>query len=429
MTVATSKTPTLAALFYIALIMPLEFSVVVGGLRLSPYRVLLLLIIVPLLLQLLQARRQRANVVDGLVAAHAFWAVLALTAYGGVAQGLESGGIYVVESLGAYLLGRMTITNAKEHEALLRFMITVLCVMAAFTIPESLTGQHIIREAARALAGGPGLPVIEPRLGLDRAFGSFDHPILYGVFAASTFAAAYYVINREKLNAKTIALLMMIGGSTFISLSAGPFVGLACQAGLLAWDKITKGIGLRWTALVSIFLMFWFAVSLASNRSPIKVFITYLTFSPESAYNRILIFDYGSAEVMRHPLLGIGFGDWIRAPWMSDSMDNFWLVTAVRCGLPALLLLVAAIVTLAIRQARASASDRDLNRHRMAWLTIIIGFSVSGVTVHFWNALFAYFFFLLGTGSCIAQPVRPPGPGRAAIVRTLISSRKQQLIG
>jgi len=91
---------------------------------------------------------------------------------------------------------------------------------------------------------------------------------------------------------------------------------------------------------------------------------------------------------------------------MSDSMDNFWLVTAVRYGLPALAFLLGAIVLLAIRQARASAHDVELNRHRMAWLAIIIGFAISGITVHFWNSLFAYFFFLIGSGAWLTQPQR-----------------------
>ena len=118
MSQAAAKAPLLAALFYLALIMPLEFSVTLGGLRLSPYRVLLLIVFVSLALKLLQERRQPMNLVDGLIAAHAAWVVLALTVYGGLAQGIESGGIYVVESFGAYLLGRLTITNPREHEAI-----------------------------------------------------------------------------------------------------------------------------------------------------------------------------------------------------------------------------------------------------------------------------------------------------------------------
>jgi hypothetical protein len=415
-------TPHLAAAFYIALIMPLEFSASLGGLRLSPYRVMLLIVTVPLLLRLFQNVRQPPHAVDFLVMAHAAWVVLALTVYGGIGTGLESGGIYAVESLGAYLLGRITVTSAPEHRALLRFMVAVLAVMFLLTLPESLTGTHFIREAARAIAGGPGLPYIEPRLGLDRAFGSFDHPILYGVFAASTFAATYYVLNSEKLGPRAVILLGIVACSAFLSLSAGPFVGLACQAVVIGWDRITKGVNLRWTAIVVLFSLMWFAVSLGSNRSPVKVFISYLTFSPQSAYNRILIWDYGTAEVGRNPWFGIGFGDWIRPVWMSDSMDNFWLVTAVRYGLPALIFLVAAIVTLALRQARVNASDVEVNRHRMAWLTITIGIAVSGITVHLWNAVFAYFFFLVGTGAWMAYPHTSSSSRRRAAILALTAS-------
>jgi hypothetical protein len=412
-------TPWLAAAFYIALIMPLEFSISLGGLRLSPYRVLLLVATVPLLLRLLQNHRQPPHMVDYLIMAHAAWVVLALAVYGGIGTGLESGGIYAVESLGAYLLGRLTVTSAAEHRAVLGFMVAVLGLMFMLTLPESLTGTHFIREAARAVAGGPGLPYIEPRLGLDRAFGSFDHPILYGVFAASTFAATYYVLSSERLRPRALALLGMVACSTFLSLSAGPFVGLASQAVVIGWDRITKGINLRWTAIVAIFSLMWFAVSLASNRGPVKVFISYLTFSPQSAYNRILIWDYGTAEVGRHPLFGIGFGDWVRPDWMSDSMDNFWLLTAVRYGLPALFFLAAAIITLALRQVRANATNAEVNRHRMAWLAIIIGMAVSGITVHLWNAVFAYFFFLIGTGAWMVYPQRRESQRRIAALLTL----------
>jgi hypothetical protein len=199
--------------------------------------------------------------------------------------------------------------------------------------------------------------------------------------------------------------LALVAGSTFVSLSAGPFVALACQGLVLGWDRLTKGIQMRWSFLVGGLSLIWISVSLASNRGFVKVFISYFTFSPQSAYNRTLIWDYGSAEVARHPLFGIGLGDWIRAPWMSDSMDNFWLLTAVRYGLPALIFLVAAIIYIGVMQARHVGRDAALNRYRMGWLAIIIGLAVSGITVHFWNALFAYFFFLIGTGVWMTRPV------------------------
>jgi hypothetical protein len=401
--------PALASAFYMLLLLPPEFSVSLGTMRLSGYRVLLLAVTPLLLSRLFSGRGSTATVVDCLVLAHAAWVVLALVVHAGPVDGIESGGIYFVECVGAYLVGRMAITNADEHRAILKFMITVLLAMLVFTLPEALTGKHLIRDVARAVMGGPGLVPIDPRMGLDRAYGSFDHPILYGVFAGSTFAAGWYVLGEERLKLRNIGLLCAIGFSCFLSLSAGPFVGLGCQFGVLGWDRLTRGIDFRWSALLAMAALFFLALSLASNRSPIKVLISYLSFSPVSSYNRILIFEYGTAEVGRHPLLGIGFGDWIRAPWMSDSMDNFWLLTAVRYGLPALIFLVGAILALGFAQVRGVGRDARLERHRMAWVAIVVGLVVAGTTVHFWNALFAYFFFLVGSGAWLTKPPRPQG--------------------
>ena len=404
--VRQAAAPALAVAFYLLLLLPPEFSVSLGSMRLSGYRILLLALTPVLLARLFGGRAGQPIAADWLIGAHTAWVILALVVYAGPVDGIESGGIYFVECVGAWLVGRMTIRDAGTHRAVLRFMIAVLLAMLVFTLPEALTGNHLIRDLARTVMGGPGLVPIDPRLGLERAYGSFDHPILYGVFAGSTFAAGWYVLGEERVSLRSASLLGAIAFSCFLSLSAGPFVGLGIQFGILGWDRVTRGVDFRWAALFALGALFFLAISLGSNRSPIKVLISYLSFSPVSSYNRILIFEYGSAEVARHPVFGIGFGDWIRAPWMSESMDNFWLLTAVRYGLPALLFLVAAILALGFAQARGVRGDARLERHRMAWVAMVVGMAVAGTTVHFWNALFAYFFFLLGSGAWLVQPPR-----------------------
>ena len=41
-----------------------------------------------------------------------------------------------------------------------------------------------------------------------------------------------------------------------------------------------------------------------------------------------------------------------------------------------------------------------------AWLFSLIALSLAACTVHFWNALYAYFFFFLGLGGFMADPKR-----------------------
>lgn len=150
--------------------------------------------------------------------------------------------------------------------------------------------------------------------------------------------------------------------------------------------------------MFGMFAAIYLWIDLMSNRSPFHVFVTYLTFSTQSAYNRINIWNYGTAEVARHPWFGIGLGDWIRAPWMSDSMDNFWLLIAVRYGLPSLGFLLALMLGMIWVIAQRKNLPQEWWNARHAWAFTLFGITVAAGTVHLWNALFVLFLFLIGSG-------------------------------
>ena len=318
-------------LFLAALLLPTAVSVNLGGLRLSVYRIVLIIAFLPMLITLLSGRAGRVTLFDYLIFGHGAWATLALINWGGFAQGLESGGIYVVEVVGAYLLGRVFIRSYDDFRAFARLLVYIVLATLPFTIPEALTSVHILYDGIAGAVGGPRAPFIEPRMGLERTFGSFDHPILYGVFSASAFSLAYFVIADKKIGSFTA--MWKVGGiglATFLSASGGPYVVLMMQVFIAGWERVWGNTRGRWAALFGLFALTYLAIDLFSNRTRFHVFVTYFTFSTTSAYNRIIIFEYGMAEVFRHPLLGIGLGDWVRPVWMSDSMDNFWLLVAVR---------------------------------------------------------------------------------------------------
>jgi hypothetical protein len=183
---------------------------------------------------------------------------------------------------------------------------------------------------------------------------------------------------------------------------------LGLQVGLVLWDRITAGLPGRWAILGLLFVSALVVVSLFSNRSPVKVFISYASFSAQSSYNRILIWDYGTAEVARHPFLGIGLGEWVRAPWMSASMDNFWLVVAVRYGLPALLFLVAAILLVIAGATGQRGRSDEWIRCRTGWIVTIAAISIASCTVHLWNNTFGFFLFFLGAGTWLVERANAP---------------------
>jgi O-antigen ligase len=137
-------------------------------------------------------------------------------------------------------------------------------------------------------------------------------------------------------------------------------------------------------------------IDLVSTRDPMRVAFTYLTFSSHTAYWRMIIWEYGMAEVFRHPLFGIGFEEWERPSYMySGSMDNFWLVIAVRHGIPAFLgfCLIAAVPV--IKGFRKMAREGRAPRTE-AYMFALSGLVVSACTVHYWLALLVFFTFFCG---------------------------------
>lgn len=142
---------------------------------------------------------------------------------GGLGQGTQSGGIYVIEFLGSYLVDLIYVRNYEDFLAVARFFVGATCIMVLFTLPEALSGVHILRDGIVKVVGGPMAPWTDKRMGLTRAFAPFDHPILYRMFSAAAFSMAYFVIaERRLLNFKGMAQVLGVCLAAFLSASGGP---------------------------------------------------------------------------------------------------------------------------------------------------------------------------------------------------------------
>lgn len=335
----------------------------------------------------------KKQLVDWLIIFHCIWASIALFHAHGLSGAWEAAGIYMIEVLGGYFIARSYIQTQSDFRYTCKILFILVIILLPFAILESFFGNYILREIFGGVPAGS-----EPRFGLLRAQTSMAHPILFGVFCATAFPGLYYVMSNNSDGRRFIIGSAIITLATFLSLSTGALVALLTQFALVAWDRLTQSIQRRWRLLGGLFAAAWILVSLASNRGPVRVFIWYLSFNRDSSYNRILIWEYGTAEVARHPIFGIGFGDWIRAPWMSDSVDNFWLLEAMRFGLPAAIALVGGVAWIIVRLARQNIIVPELNDCRMAYMITMAGLIISGATVHFFGVLFPYFFFVMGGG-------------------------------
>lgn len=385
--------PTLVTAFLLALCLPTDLSFYLGSLRLSPYRVVLLIAIFPAIATVFSGRVGRVNIIDWLVIIHCAWSLFIINYYHGLGSMVESGGVRFIEFAGAYFLGRAYITNERSYQGVVAAIIMVILLIFPFAIFETITGFSIIKEF---VSGGDFFSPIDQRMGFNRAFGPFDHPILLGVFAASVMGIAWLRVFPRMGNPRPRKLTVWVALTAICSLSSGATSALMAQFILLLWEAKTRIWRHRWRILFLIIVMLYIAVDLLSNRTPIKVFFSYLTFSPETAWGRIQIFEWGMADVNRNPIMGIGFNEWTRPDWKSASMDNFWLLQAVTFGIPGFLT-IALPAIFALTLGWRTLAPR-LTKLRTGWAISVSGLIIAGTTVHFWNNTFAFYSFLMGIG-------------------------------
>lgn len=410
----------LGLVFVVSLCIPVIFGI--GSIRLSPYRLLLLLALVPLVLRWLSGGTGPVRAFDLMILAAFTLAATSYLVLHGVGIAYQPAAILLIEAAGAYLLGRAAIRSAADMVRLTRLLLRLLLVLFLPTLYEALTGQAIILDVlGRVMSVFPDVWQ-DRRLGLDRAQVVFEHSILFGAFVSSMFGFMLYV-PAFRAGAGRLVATWLTGVIAFLSISAGALFALVFQLGMRLWDVLTRGIPRRWTLLGLGFLALYILIDIGSNRTPFHVVISYMTFSSSSGYNRILIWQFGLENVFANPLLGLGFNDWERPHWMGDSVDNFWLLHAMRHGVPSFLLFAGGLFVL-IRRVSLATLAGPAAACRAGWLAGFGSLILAGITVHYWNALFVWFMFLAGAGAWLLDApagTAADGPAEAPRRRTVLS--------
>src|SRR5262249_41143458 len=147
-----------------------------------------------------------------------------------------------------------------------------------------------------------------------------------------------------------------------------PIAAVAVQAALIMWGALFRKSRYGWRFLWCLFLASYLAIALASNQTPIQFYISHFTFDPQTGWYRQLIWEFGSASVLNHPLFGIGFSDWVRSSWMTTSVDMFWLLNTMRFGIPGGLLLVSSFFAVFLGVSFRKGLDERLVLYRTAYL-------------------------------------------------------------
>lgn len=393
-------------LYVLAVVVPLRYSI--GSIQMTGLRTYLALIFIPLLVHYCKNLPRKGVSSDVLFALFVLWAALAFT-QSSPAHVVENSGALALELLGGYLIARCFIRTSAHFLATVKLVFVAVLLSVPLALVESFTGHPPLVILIDALPGfnSVGTVTIEPRLGLERAQVLFAHPIHYGLFTSTITALAFVGATGRW------PLWLRLGGlstgafASFLALSSGAFLAVLLQVFLIGWAMVFPQGRIRWVLLVCLCIAAYVAVDLMSNRTPVRVFFSYATFSAHNAYWRGIIFEWGMLSVWQHPIFGIGLNDWVRPDFMrSGSMDNFWLVLAVRYGVPGFLLFTTAYFLGFFRVLCAHLPD-ELHAPRRAWVICFIGLTFTLCTVHIWTSVFSFVFFLFGAGFWMLDPLAP----------------------
>ena len=389
------KISPLIPIFVFSLALPILFHL--GTLRLSPYRVLLIATFIPCMIAWLSQSMGRIRLADIFMLLTATWGVVVFVNLHGIDEGLQSGGIFFIETFGTFLFARRYVRDIFAFQRMVRCLTLMVLFLLPFAAYENVTGSPILIEMSSKIFSVHEFAPNKSRLGLSRAQATFEHPILFGIVCSSAFALSFYALGAATGRGGRLAS-GLVAITAFCSLSSGAILSVAVQTMLIVWDKITASVARRWVILAALVLAAYFAAAALSQRSALEVFISYLTFSADNSYMRMHIWHYGTASVINHPIFGTGFNDWERPSWMGGSIDNFWLVCAVRYGIPGFLFMAAGFLSVCFGLGRLRNVSFPVAQCRKGLIITLCGLGIATCTVHLWNAPYVLFIFLLGSG-------------------------------
>ncbi|WP_316647951.1 O-antigen ligase family protein [Ovoidimarina sediminis] len=386
----------MAYLFILCLLVPLELNL--GPLVLYPHR-LVLLILTPVALYHVFVRRVAGGTIlpDWLLLFSALWSVLSFFVNAPDLSAIETGGSYFLEFTGAYFLARTSVRSAGDMARIARLLLLTLVVLVPAAAIESVTGRAFLLQMIPV--DTYAVVYTQERMGLRRAQVVFAHPIHFGVYASISLALFYFMFG----TARRIAGSLLSAVGTFLSLSTGALAAFMVQVALIAWNTVFARLASRWYVLIGLSVAGYVVLDLLSNRTPFHLIVDYMTFNSGSSYNRILIWRYGTESVAAHPLFGIGLGEWARPSWMGSSVDNFWLLLAMRNGVPAFVATFLTLSLLAFKSCRTRLSKPENIRARYAYVFVVTAIVLAGGTVHFWSAMMSFVMFMVGAGAWLVR--------------------------
>ncbi|MGH1424006.1 MAG: O-antigen ligase family protein [Pseudooceanicola sp.] len=392
------KLPFLFYVVFLALFMPVFFDI--GSLHMSASRLVLLFLTPIMFLQLFSGRAGKVQPTDVMILLFMIWFAISIFVNNRSAFVTFVGSNMLI-LFGGYLAGRVYVRGPRAF----RQMVFLYGGLVLFTLPFALyESRTSVMWIARMI---DQLPMVSSsqdvdypqRHGLYRVQVIFTHPIHYGLF--NTVCFAYVMVGlRDQL--KSSARWMWAGVillCCFLSVSSGPLLGIIAQIALIMYAQMTRGVKIRWKVLMGTLATLYVLLDILSSRPAYYAIIERLAFNSGTAYVRKILLEYGTAQIARTPVFGVGYNTWDLPAYMTGSLDNYWLMTALVYGLPALVFLAGAYLYTLIKAGRVDLEgDREQTNMRLGWSISTVGTMLSLATVAVWSEMASLIFLTLGCG-------------------------------
>lgn len=397
------------------LLLPPQFNANIAGSVIPPYRFFLLISSFFVVASALRGRF-RITWPDVIIVTATAWICLAMSITS-VAEEAFTGSVAHIADVGlAYFFARAAIRNLRDLRMFLLLLLPGLLAVGAIMVLEAMTSRHIIQGIASQLTGREINYGSSPRWGLMRAQGPFVHPILAGIFLAS-FLPLYWLAGFKwwaRLGGAVAALCSVV------TISSAALLALVAGAILLGYNWLTERfVNLTWRLFFVFSGLGIFALEFGTNSGAFGMLVRFASINTVSSYTRILIWEYGTKNVAGSPWVGIGYREWERPLWLGFSIDNYWLLVAMRFGIPAVALILLAVVFAVVLLSRRSSVSRQFDRRAERGVVIALAvFALALVSVSVWLSAQVWFFMLLGiavslisAGPPAMQPVKRHAEG------------------
>lgn len=382
--------------FLIVLCLPSTIATYMGDVLITPYRVYMLALLPYLLFRLVTDKAVRAGPADFLLISYSLWSAYCMVS--NIEGGYQRAGQMILESVSAYILARVTVRSINDLLYIVKWLFILSFVAFVLAVPEAITHKKFIMDITSSLTGmqyaqyAPGADV---RMGLRRPQAFFSNTILYGLFCASCISLVWYTTGAT---ASRIYKAVVLAMAAAISLSSAPLLAMNVQFTMIAGEFLTRGVKNRVSFTLILSIVMTLIMNVTTNSGVIGFIVNHLTFNQASAFNRVLIWNWGLYNIKANPIFGLDADNWVRAEYMKASCDNYWIVITMLGGIPALLFLLAGIFVTFRNWGKLDLRGLPpiYNKFRTGWFFCYIAFAFTGFSVMFFGGLQPLFFFFLG---------------------------------